>query len=190
MAKTLEIPKPIKIDRFTRIARVKGIDIYIHWTVFAIAIIILINPVRRPAVTLVGLLCFFTVLLIHEFGHLIAARFRRHEPDYIQIYPIFGLAHFETSRTRLDHCIIAWGGVIAQAVVAIPLLVWIRVFGYTRFDAINAVLGILEAYSFFVAVLNLLPVPPLDGATAWSLFPALIARRRRSANARAAGWRA
>jgi Zn-dependent protease len=180
MAKALEIPKPIRIDRFTRIARVKGIDIYIHWTVFAIAIIILINSVRRPALTLAGLLSFFTVLLIHEFGHLIAAGLRGHEPDYIEIYPIFGLAHFETPRTRLDHCIIAWGGVLAQAVVAIPLVVWIRVFGYTRFDAINAVLGILGAYSLTVAIFNLLPVAPLDGATAWGLFPALIARRHRA----------
>ena len=189
MAKTLEIPGSLKIDRLTRIARVKGIDIYVHWTVFAVSIIILINSVRRPALTLVGLLSFFTVLLIHEFGHLIAARLRGHEPDYIEIYPIFGLAHFETPRTRLDHCMIAWGGVIAQALVALPLVVWIRLFDYTRFDAVNAVLGILGPYSLFVAVFNLLPVAPFDGATAWGLFPALLAHRRRSGNSRAAGWR-
>src|SRR5262249_33534228 len=189
MAKTLEIPKPIKIDRFTRIARVTGIDVYIHWTVFAVAIIILINSVRRPVLTLVGLLSFFTVLLIHELGHAIAARQRGQAASHIEIYPFFGLAHFETPRSRLDHCIIAWGGVLAQAVVAIPLVIWTLVLGYTRFDAVNAVLAILGAYSLIVAIINLLPIPPLDGATAWGLFPALIARRRRSGNSRAAGWR-
>jgi Zn-dependent protease len=189
MPKTLEIPTPIKIERLTRIARVKGVDIYIHWTVFAIAMIILVNSVRRPAVTLVGLLSFLAVMTIHEFGHLIAARLRGHEPLHIEMYPIFGLAHFEAPRSRLDHCIIAWGGVVAQAVIAVPLVIWIRVFGYTRFDAFNAALALLGPYSAFVAIFNLLPFRPLDGATAWGLFPALIARRRKPAKARAAGWR-
>lgn len=149
----------------------------------------LLNSVRRPALTLVGLLSFLAVMLIHEFGHLIAARLRRHEPSHIEIYPIFGLAHFETPRSRLDHCIIAWGGVLAQAVVAVPLLIWINAFGYTRVDAVNAAMALLGPYSAFVAVFNLLPFRPLDGATAWGLFPALIASRRKPRKARAAGWR-
>src|SRR5262249_45572774 len=114
MAKTLEIPKPIKIDRFTRVARVKGIDVYIHWTIFAVALIMVINSVRRPVLTLVGLLSFFTVLLIHELGHAIAARQRGQAASYIEIYPIFGKACFDAPGSRLDHCIIAWGGVVAQ----------------------------------------------------------------------------
>lgn len=189
MPKTLEIPTPIKVDRLTRIARVKGIDVYIHWTVFAIAIIMLINSVRRPAVTLVGLLSFLAVMTIHEFGHLIAARLRRHEPSHIEIYPIYGLAHYSAPRSRLDHCIIAWGGVLAQAVVAVPLLIWIHVFGYTRFGALSAAMALLGPYSAFVAIFNLLPFRPLDGATAWGVFPALIASRRKPPKARAAGWR-
>ena len=59
------------------------------------------------------------------------------------LYPIFGITKFETSWSRFDHCVIAWGGVIAQSVVALPIVGWVILFGYTRFEPINAVLAIL-----------------------------------------------
>ena len=42
--------------------------------------------------------------------------------------------------------VIAWGGVVAQAIVAVPLLAWVETFGYTRFQAVNAILAILGSF--------------------------------------------
>src|SRR5262245_18745017 len=133
MPKTIEIPIPIKVDRLTRVARVKGVDVYIHWTVFLIAALMLVNSVRRPLLTLVGIAAYLSVLLIHELGHVIAAHWRGSEAQYIEIYPIHGLARVGTPYSRFDHCIIAWGGVVAQLVIAIPLVAWVAIFGYTPF---------------------------------------------------------
>jgi membrane-associated protease RseP (regulator of RpoE activity) len=74
--------------------------------------------------------------------------------------------------------VIAWAGVLAQAAVAIPLVIWVAVFGYTSFEAVNMLFVILGFFSLGVAAFNLLPTPPLDGATAWRIFPTLLARRR------------
>jgi Zn-dependent protease len=52
------------------------------------------------------------------------------------------------------------------------------VFGYTRFEPLNAALAILGGVSLVVAVFNLLAVPPLDGSTAWGIVPELIERTR------------
>jgi Zn-dependent protease len=79
------------------------------------------------------------------------------------LYPIFGLARFEAPDSRIDRALIAWGGVLAQTVVAVPLALYVVLFGYTRFEAINAVLAILGGYSLLVAAFNLLPLHPLDG---------------------------
>jgi Zn-dependent protease len=67
---------------------------------------------------------------------------------------------------------------MAQAVVAIPLLLWIEVFGYSRFDPIDAVLGILGPYSLLVAAFNLLPVGRLDGKIAWGIVPRIYQPRK------------
>jgi len=63
---------------------------------------------------------------------------------------------------------------VAQAIVAVPLVVFVTIFGFTRYDAVNVAIGVLGYYSLIVAAFNLIPVPPLDGAKTWYLIPELI----------------
>ena len=181
MPPLFKFANPIRFDKRTRIGQIRGVDLYVHWTLFLIAAVILAGVLRRPGLTLLGLAAYWGILLIHETGHLVAAQRLGCQVFSIELYPIFGVTRFGTPWSRLDHCVIAWAGVLAQAVVAIPLVVWVAIFGYTRFEAVNMLFVILGFFSLAIAALNLLPAPPLDGATAWGIFPALIARRRATA---------
>jgi Zn-dependent protease len=90
------------------------------------------------------------------------------------------LARFERPDSRVDRALIAWGGVLAQAIVGIPLALYAALVGYTPFAALNAVLVILGGYSLCAAAFNLLPVRPLDGSVAWDLIPAYLEQKRQS----------
>jgi len=154
------------------------VDIYVHWSVFVIAALILLRAPRQPLATAVALAAYLSVLVIHESGHLIVARRLGYEALSMELYPICGIARFEAPHSRFDHAAIAWGGVLAQAAVGIPLTFWIVFFGETRIEIVNVLLGVLGGYSLFIAALNLLPFRPLDGAIAWSIIPAYFERRR------------
>ncbi len=169
---------PIRIERLTRVVQIRGVDTYVHWSVFVIAGFMLANVGSRPGLTLVGLFSYLSVILVHEVGHLVAAQRLGCRVHSIKLYPVFGTTCFEIPWTRLDHCVIAWSGVLAQAAVAIPLVAWVSVFGFTRLASVNAIFAILGYFSLGIAVFNLLPFRPLDGATAWGLLPALLARKR------------
>jgi Zn-dependent protease len=108
----------------------------------------------------------------------------------IQLYPVFGITKFETPWSRFDHCVIAWGGVIAQAAVALPVVGWVILFGYTRFEPLNALLALLGFFSLGVAAFNLLPIAPLDGAIAWAIIPESIKRLRAHRGSRSTSWKA
>jgi Zn-dependent protease len=95
-----------------------------------------------------------------------------------RIYPIWGITRFQIPWSRFDHCVIAWGGVLAQAVIAVPLAAFITIFGYTKIEGVNVVLALLGGISLLVAIFNLLPFPPLDGAMAWRIIPAYVKQRR------------
>jgi Zn-dependent protease len=178
MAPLFRFSNPIRFDKRTKIGQIRGVDTFVHWTVFLVAAVILAGVLRNPGLTLLGLTAYWGVLLIHETGHLIAAQRLGCDVISIEIYPIFGVTRFGTPWSRVDHCLIAWAGVLAQAVIAIPLIAWIVVFGYSRYEAVNMLFAILGYFSISVAIFNLLPVRPLDGSIAWGIFPALIARRR------------
>jgi Zn-dependent protease len=189
MPKFIRVPTPIILAPLTLIVQIDRVDVYVHWTVFALVAFILVNAVHRPLLSLVGLVCYFGMMFIHEWGHVIAARRRGSRVSSVKLYPIFALTCFETPWSRFDHCIIAWGGVLAQMAVALPLVAWVAVFGYTRFEAVNAAVAILGFFSLGLVVINLLPFPPLDGATAWGIVPAAIARARANRKPRPSSWR-
>jgi len=62
--------------------------------------------------------------------------------------------------------------------VAVPLVAFIMIFGYTKIEVMNIVLALLGGISLLIAVFNLLPFPPLDGAMAWRIIPAYLEQRR------------
>ena len=167
------------MKRFSQVGHIRGIEVNFHWSVFVICAFLLLTSFRKPAEALALILAYLALLLVHESGHLMVAEWRGSQPLSIEIYPIYGLAHFTTPNSRFDHSLIAWGGVAAQLVVALPFLAWVALFGYTQYEAINRVLVILGYFSIAMAIFNLLPIPPLDGATAWQLIPASYERFQR-----------
>jgi len=171
--------RAVTVSRITRVVRFRHIDVYVHWSVFLIGTLVLIGGIRKPIATLIGLAAYVGVLAIHETGHLMVARRKGYDAMSMELYPIFGLARIERPDSRVDRAIIAWGGVAAQAVVGIPLTLYTVLWGYTRFEAINAALAILGGASLLIAAINLLPISRLDGSQAWDLIPALIERRQR-----------
>jgi Zn-dependent protease len=60
----------------------------------------------------------------------------------------------------------------------VPLILWESLFGFTPFGVINALIAMFGYFSALIAVVNLLPVSPLDGATAWQIVPHLWRRIR------------
>jgi Zn-dependent protease len=191
MSRNFEVPTPIRIDKLTRLFRIREVDVYVHWTVFLIGILMIAASIRRPWVILAAGTSWLALILLHECGHMIAAQRRKCHVLAIYLYPIHGRCCYSQPWSRFDDCVIAWGGVIAQALVAAPLVLWIIVAGYSRFDPVNAVLAILGGYSLCVAVFNLIPVGGLDGAKAWGIVPEYIkrAKSKKRKAAKASDWR-
>ena len=191
MAKLIRIPLPIKVDRLTRIAQVRGADVYVHWSVLVIAAFMLVSATRGAMLTIAGISGWLAIMFIHECGHAFAAQRYHSKVLSIELYPIFGYTRLEASWSRLSECMIVWAGVMAQIIFAIPVVTFLVVHGYTSAEPINALLALLGPYSLAVVAFNLLPIDRLDGATAWKLLPSLFSTRRsaRSAAAAQSRWR-
>jgi Zn-dependent protease len=123
--------------------------------------------------------CFFFLMLIHELGHAAMAKWRRVPVLEIQLYIMHGLCRHEEPRTETDAIWIAWGGVAAQAVVLLLAFSASELLQRIAFpiylDARPAFLVLIPT-NLFLIVMNLVPVPPLDGATAWLAVPRIWAR--------------
>ncbi len=134
--------------------------------------------------TVAGLTTFLLILIIHELGHQFVATRLGYRVVSVEIYPVHGVCRFDHPESKLDAARIAWGGVIGQMLLAVPLIVRLVLWGHSSSASLNAFLSIGGPTNFAVAILNLLPIRPLDGATAWSLLPMAWSAYRRKGRKR------
>jgi hypothetical protein len=191
MPSLVRFPNPIRFDTMTRIVILRGVDVYLHWSVLVIGAAMIYAAIHQPWVTIAAGTSWLALMLLHESGHMMAAHNKNCQVHSIELYPIFGLCRFQLPWSKYDHCVIAWGGVVAQFLIAIPVVLGLNKFGYTKFAPVNAILVIFGPYSLLMAVFNLLPIGRLDGAVAWWIIPQAInrARSRKKRKAKASNWR-
>src|SRR5258708_12019321 len=148
----------MKLKRLTEIMGINTVRVYAHWSVLVIWTLILLGATERPVETIAAWSAYFGVILIHECGHMIAAQRKGCEVFSIELYPIHGFVRFRSPRSRYDEAFIAWGGVAAQTAVALPLVIFVSFFGFTRFEARNRALGLLASSTFLVPPSTLTPL--------------------------------
>ena len=158
---------------YLQIGRIHGIPLRIHWTM-PLGALVFSGFAFAPAFW-VG---FFVVVLVHELGHaLLARRYRQHVLS-IDITGFGGLTRFAGSATRRQHAVIAWGGVLAQALLLAVTFAVVLVAGPPRSWILAQLVAVFTTANLWIIGLNLLPFPPLDGATAWPLVGEMFRRWR------------
>jgi Zn-dependent protease len=78
-----------------RLFRVKGIDVFLHWSWFLVAAFEITNRQKAYASALWNVLeyiAIFLMVLLHEFGHALACRQVGGEAKRIMLWPLGGVA--------------------------------------------------------------------------------------------------
>jgi Zn-dependent protease len=142
-----------------------------------VLIFCLMNHPAPVAVTIFGLL--FISVLIHEFGHIFAARWTGGEGEDVLMWPLGGLAYVRpansTSSEIFTHgagpltnailCAASLGGMLAKgrpisgdifSLLTLPQVQW-------QTEILTDVLVLAASINFKLLCVNLLPALPLDG---------------------------
>jgi Zn-dependent protease len=173
--KTMRLPK---LSKPFEVMEIRGVKVFAHWSVLLIGAVILIGALEEPLLAVTVLAAYYGVILIHECGHMIAAQRKGCRVWSIELYPIWGITRFSEPSSYFRSLRHRWGWRRGAGDRCAATSDWAETFGYTCFQAVNAILAILGFFSLSVAVFNLLPIRPLDGAIAWGLLPAFLKRLR------------
>ena len=174
---------------YLTIGRFGGARIRVHWST-PIGMLVFTGFLRDPRFAPGAWIGFLLVVLIHELGHAVAVALSRQRVIAVDAYALGGLCHWDGCPSPMQRAMIAWGGVIAQAVLALGTLLTLALLGQpSRVFTADLANAFLDANLWMILV-NLVPVPPLDGAEAWRIVPILAARRRRRREVAAARVRA
>jgi Zn-dependent protease len=153
-----------------RLFRVAGTDVYIHWSWFLVAFVLLRDrPVQYSSIgwDIAAYVAGFAIVLMHEFGHVLMCRRTGGEANHILLWPLGGLAYVTPAPRPGAHYWTIAAGPLVNIVLA-PILILVAYltaptpddpFPTDAFLFFNTIVG----YNLVMLVFNLLPLFPLDG---------------------------
>lgn len=152
------------------LGRVAGIDLYLHWSWFVVAVIEIGSRQGRYSSLIwsaLEYLALFAIVLLHEFGHALACRQVGGTVDRIMLWPLGGVAFVNPpQRPGATLWSLAAGPLVNVALLPVfgGAFLAARSLGWaTSFpDAYNLVSAVLWI-DVILLVFNILPIYPLDG---------------------------
>ncbi|MGH7785502.1 MAG: hypothetical protein ACRERC_01475 [Candidatus Binatia bacterium] len=158
----------------------QGVPLRIHWSA-PLGMLLLCG--FRP----VSWLGFLIIILVHELGHAWLIRRCGADPYAITLTGTGGECTWDDEYvTRDEAALVAWGGVLGQALLFVVALGLWTMFAPPVNSAAFELLSVLTGMNVVIMLLNLIPLPPLDGAEAW---PPVVRRLRRTVRIAQREWR-
>lgn len=150
---------------YVNVGRIRGIPIRLHWSIPLGALVF-----GRFQLVPGFWLGFFLLVLIHETGHALLVRRYRLHVEAVEVHGLGGQCRYSGHPTPVERSVIAWGGVLAQGVLLLltVAMVWLLGSPTSAFGA--ELVHAFTMTNLILAGINLLPIPPLDGAEAWKLL--------------------
>jgi Zn-dependent protease len=155
-----------------RIGRIRGIDLYIHWTFWLLPVWIVFSHDGREMfplwMHLLLIASLFGCVILHELGHaLTAQRFGIGTRD-ITLTPLGGIAQLERMSTKPweEFCIAIAGPLVNVAIAVLlgPLLLaWAMVWPGAWDSLAWQFGGMLWLLNVIMVVFNMIPAFPMDG---------------------------
>jgi Zn-dependent protease len=150
-----------------RFFRVAGIQVYVHWSWFVVAWIILSMRSREYgslAWNVAEYLGIFGIVLLHEFGHVLACRQVGGVANEIVLWPLGGVALGRPPpRAGAELWTIAAGPLVNVVLYPVLLLAAERSVEAGLSPDFSRWLVMMWLINKWLLIFNLLPVYPLDG---------------------------
>jgi Zn-dependent protease len=150
--------------------RFSGVDVFLHWSWFLVAILELNSRAGRYsslAWNVVEYLLLFLIVLVHEFGHALACRQVGGVANRIVLWPLGGVAFVNPpQRPGATLWSIAAGPLVNVVLLAALAVIGLlnRSFGWAQtWPDVYRLLRAAWFINLGLLVFNMLPVYPLDG---------------------------
>lgn len=156
--------------------RVYGAPVYAHWSVLVAVAVVGFLSFNSPLYAALAILCYLSIIGIHELGHAYVAHRLGYDVVAVRVAFLHGACDCEAPHTAWHDVLVAWGGVVAQLLVAAPVLLIGAMLGARDPLLFGPVLAFLGYVNLLIALVNLAPTPGLDGSVAWRVVPLLLKR--------------
>lgn len=150
---------------FLSLFTIKRIPVRAHWSVPLVCL--LFSGFRVEPGMWLGVLF---VIFLHELGHAFIVHRAGLVNLGIDLTGFGGLCRWTGQPTPIQRAAVAWGGVLAQFALLAVTVVVLLITGEPSNPYLAQLVDAFTRANLILALFNLVPFPPLDGAEAWPWF--------------------
>jgi len=146
------------------IGRYFGINVRLHFT-FLLYAFYRIQQANNVWLGLAFVVGVYVCILLHEFGHALAARWCDGEANDILLWPLGGLAFVRPANNPTAHLITTVCGPLVTLVlwVGLAALAWVLSYVPVVPFVVIWFVKALSGFNLFILLFNLIPAFPMDG---------------------------
>src|SRR5688572_26248428 len=169
------------------LGKIAGVKLFIHWTFLILLIWVFASNylqthnLTQALVGCVFILILFVCVILHEFGHAMAARIYKIPTKSITLLPIGGVAQIERFPEKPgQEMVVAFAGplvnVIITGILFVSLYFTNHLPGLHNLEQLNIIQSVpdflfqLLIVNAGLALFNLIPAFPMDGGRALRSF--------------------
>lgn len=147
--------------------KIFGFPVSVHWPFWLVCFLLGNGLAMKSAAdfhrVLLWTIALFLSVLVHELGHAFVGRQYGAVP-IIHLHGLGGLTAFPSTRfSRRQHIAVTAAGPASSLALAIAALLFIQIIPQTPQQGVWRLALFLLVINFFLTILNLLPILPLDG---------------------------
>jgi Zn-dependent protease len=163
----IRIPKKGYLGPFP----VRNIPVFIHWTFPVGGLFIAVFLGDLTLETIIPLaLAYTTLVLIHEFGHALAAKMSGNRVQAVVITGAGGWCFADQPDSLTWRFLFYAGGIIAQLVVLIFTAAYLFIFQSTGVKFLDLFAFVFTFINTVFIFVNIFPSEHTDGRLLWDLF--------------------
>jgi Zn-dependent protease len=148
--------------------RFAGVDVFLHWSWFLVAIIEINwrgRDYSSPLWNVYEYLALFLIVLLHEYGHALACKQVGGTANRIMLWPLGGVAYvMPPQRPGAVLWSIAAGPLVNVALLfVLPALAFLASMGGAFSPNVHTFVRAVWTINLLLLIFNILPIYPLDG---------------------------
>ena len=150
---------------------IKGIPVLVHWSFPAGGLFVAIILGDWSLITVLSLIAAYTTLiLIHEFGHAIAARSYSLKVHAILITAAGGWCYADTPKSVTSSLIFYGGGLIAQLILFVASITLLSINDSPTSVILSCFILVFTFVNVVIFAINIYPFEYTDGKRIWNIL--------------------
>jgi len=160
---------------YIELLKIQGVPVFFHWSFPVGGVLISLYSSSDFEKTIYYIFSYSILVIVHELGHLTAAKYMKLEVFALEVSGAGGMCHLENPKSFSSAMLVYSGGLIAQTILFLSAVTYLLLFSYPVNKLGFCLVITFTLINIIMFIINVIPTKLssgvwTDGSLIWKLL--------------------